>query len=127
VFSLVIPIVVGVAVAFAWLTIWAVTLRAFGITVLTRTPEERAAFKERVQQMGKVRYVLLFGVLGNGIGLGLGIAVAVMLSRGSADWRLGASLFGAMSLLMGSMNGLRRWNQLFRAEVPFPPVYLQPK
>jgi len=51
-----------------------------------RTPEERAVQKQRILQMGKLRYIFLFGVLGSGFGLGLGIAIALMMQRHSADW-----------------------------------------
>jgi hypothetical protein len=118
-----ISIAVGVAVAFAWMAIWMAGLRVFGIPVLIRTPEERAAQKQRILQMGKLRYILIFGVLGNGFALGLGIAIAIMTDRHSVDWRLAATIFGAVSLLSGFFHGVRTWNRLFHTEVPFPPLY----
>ena len=54
----VISIAIGVAVAAAWMAVWALMLRAFAIPVLMRSPEERAARKQRIFQMGKVRYIL---------------------------------------------------------------------
>lgn len=75
----ILPLAAGVAVAFAWLVLWAVSLHAFGIPVLKRNPEEREARKERLRAMGKWRYVLIFGVLGSGLGFGLGIVVANMI------------------------------------------------
>ena len=59
-----------------------------------RTPEERAVQKQRILQMGKLRYISLFGVLGGGFGLGLGIAIALMMQRHSADWGLTAAILG---------------------------------
>lgn len=70
--DLILPVVAGVAVAFAWFGLWAISLHAFGIPVLKRNPEERGARKEGLLAMGKWRYVLSFGVLGSGLGLGLG-------------------------------------------------------
>jgi hypothetical protein len=99
--ELVIPIVVGVAIAFAWMALWAQALRAFGVSVLMRTPEERNARKQRILQMGKLRYILIFGVLGGGVGYGLGISVALMVSRGRYDWGYGATMFGCMALVTG--------------------------
>ena len=121
--ELIIPIVVGVAVAFAWMAVWALALRAFGVPLLMRTPEERNARKQHIFQMGKLRYILIFGVLGSGFGYGLGISIALMVSRGHYDWGYAAMMFGAISLLVGLMNGVRAWNQLFRVEPPFPPHY----
>lgn len=69
--ELIIPIVVGVAVAFAWMAVWALALRAFGVPLLMRTPEERNASKQHIFQIGKLRYILIFGVLGSGFGYGL--------------------------------------------------------
>ena len=112
----------GAAVALAWVALWAMALRALGIWATARTPEERAARKERFQRMGKLRYVVLFGVMGQGIGLGLGMAVAMSLKHGF-DWASAAVMVGAMALLFGSFQGLRNWNEQFRKEVPFPPIY----
>jgi hypothetical protein len=119
----VIAVAVGIGIALAWMVVWAFVLRAFGIHTLTRTAEERATRKQRILQMGKVRYILIFGVLGNGFALGLGIGIALMTSRPRYDWGLGAMIFGAVALVAGCMNGTRTWNDLFRVEVPFPPHY----
>ena len=86
-----------------------------------RTPEELASKKQRIPKLGKFRYILIFGVLGNGFALGLGISIALMMSRGHYDWRYGAAMFGAISLVVGLMNGMRGWNQHFGVETPFPP------
>lgn len=128
----VISVALGVAVAFGWSAIWVAVLRVFAIPVLIRTPEEKAAQKQRIHQMGKLRYILIFGLLGNGLAMGLGIAAAIMMSRHlisphSVDWGEGAVIFAAIALLGGGLHGLRTWNQLFRVEVPFPPVYPPPR
>ena len=115
-----ISVAIGVVVCAAWMALWALVLRAFGIPVLMRSPEERAAKKLRVLQMGKLRYILIFGVLGSGFGSGLGIATAII--HDSDDWRA-AAIFGTAFLLLGCFNSVRAWNQLFRTEVAFPPVY----
>jgi hypothetical protein len=121
--ELVIPIAVGVAIAFAWMAVWALALRASGIPVLMGTPEEVASRRKRIIKMGKFRYLLIFGVLGKGFAFGLGLSIALMMSRGHYDWGYGATMFGAISLLGGLLNGMRAWNQLFRVETPFPPHY----
>jgi O-antigen/teichoic acid export membrane protein len=122
VLEFVISVAIGVAVAAAWMAVWALMLSAFGIPVLMRSLEERAARKERILQMGRVRYILIFGVLGSGFGFGLGIAAATMMTHDSANWGRAAAIFGAVSI-GGCFNGIRGWNQLFHTEVPFPPVY----
>lgn len=119
----VISIAIGIAVVGAWMAAWALVLRAFGIPALMRSPEERAARKQRILQMGKVRYVLIFGVLGSGFGFGLGIAAATMMTHDSANWSRAAAIFGGVALLGGCFNGVRGWNQLFHVEAPFPPAY----
>ena len=117
-----IPVGIGLAVSVAWMLVWAVVLSAFGIPTLTRTQEKRANRKRRILQMGKWRYVFVFGVLGNGCALGLGIGIAIMTSHGY-DWGLGATIFGLIALVAGCMNGIKTWNEYFRVEVPFPPHY----
>jgi hypothetical protein len=119
----VIPVAVGIAIALSWMLVWAFVLRGFGMQTLTRTPEGHALKKQRILQLGKFRYVLIFGVLGNGFALGLGIGIALMMNRPRYDWGFGAMIFGAMAILTGCMNGIRTWNELFRVEVPFPPDY----
>lgn len=118
----VIPVVVGVAVGLAWMAIWFAALRVFGVPVLMRTAEERASRKQRILEMGELRYILIFGILGNGFALGLGISIALMMTH-SHDSGLAATVFGAVALASGCANGLRTWNGLFRAKVPFPPHY----
>ena len=119
---------VGVAGAFAWMANWVVVRRACGIPVLIRTQEERAAKKQRLLQMGKLRYILIVGVLGNGFVLALGIAIAFafMTKYDSANWGEVATLL-ALYLVTGCIDGVRTWNALFRNEVPFPPFYPPPK
>ena len=117
--ELVISIAIGVVVSAAWMVLWALVLRAFGIPVLGRSPEKQAAKKQRILQMGKLRYVLIFGVLGSGFGLGLGMATAIIHVD---DWRA-AAIFGTSGLLLGCFHSVRDWNQLFRTKVIFPPVY----
>jgi hypothetical protein len=78
--------------------------------------------------MGKLQYILVYGILGYGCAMGLGIAAAIMLSHRlmshrPVEWSEGALLFGVIALLGGSLHGLRTWNELFRVDVPFPPVY----
>src|SRR4051794_5383599 len=118
----VIPVMAGVAVAFAWLALWAIFLRAFSIPVLERSPEKRAARKERILATGKLRYVLIFGILGKGLGFGLGMVVANNIGmQHFSGWRAATQLALCM-IFFGWWHGVATWNQ-FRGEVPFPPHY----
>jgi hypothetical protein len=125
-----IPVTLGVAVAFAWIAAWTCASCALGVPVLMRNPEERAARRQHILQMGKLRYIVVFGLLGNGFGMGLGIGAALMMSHHltsthSLNWGEGAVIFGAVALVSGCLYGLRTWREL--VPVPFPPVYPPPK
>ncbi len=117
------PILCGVAVGLVWLAIWAITLRAFGILVLSRIPEERSHRRERFLRTGKLRYILIFGVFGGGLALGLGITTAGFIGHSSGGWVGAIAKIVLMSLLGGWLNGARSWNDAVRYPVPFPPDY----
>jgi hypothetical protein len=118
------PVLCGVAVTVIWLAIWAAALRAFGILVLSRIPEERTHRRERLSRMGKLRYILIFGVFGNGLGLGLGITTASLMEHvGHNSWGASVAKVVLLSLLGGWFNGARTWNEAVRNPVRFPPDY----
>jgi hypothetical protein len=119
----VIPVLSGVAVGLVWLAIWAVTLRAFGISVLSRVPEERSHRRERFLRMGKLRYILIFGVFGYGLALGLAVSIAGLLGRSSGGWVAAVVEVVLLSLVGGWIHGARTWNEAVRYPVPFPPDY----
>jgi hypothetical protein len=119
----VVQITVAAAVSLAWLAIWSVALRAFDIRVLTPTPEERASRRERILQMGKGRYILIFGLLGFGLAMGLGMASMSLVQQQSPDWVGAAIRLVSWTAVFGWWHGARSWNQSFRAEVPFPPHF----
>jgi hypothetical protein len=123
VLELVIYIALGVAITIAWMIVWAAALRAFGIPALTPTTEGRAIRRQRILQMGKVRYVLIFGVLGSGVGLGLGMVTAIVMTDHPPHWGKSVAIFGTASLVIGLLNSVRTWNENYRDEVPFPPHY----
>ena len=98
-------------------------MRVLGVPASMRTSEESTIEKQRILQMGKARYILLFGVLGGGLGNGLGLAVALMVAHLAISLGEAAAICVALTLLGGAFNGMRAWNRLFAAEVPFPPPY----
>ena len=122
-----ISIVAGIAVGVAWLAIWALSLRSFGIAVFSRWAEDRIRRRERIKQMGKLWYILIFGVAGSGLTVGLAIAAADFLGHISHGWvsEIGKLVF--LSVIVGWFQGARTWSEAFRDPVPFPPNYPQLK
>jgi MFS family permease len=118
--------IVAIAVALAWMGIWAYCLHLFGFAffaVFSGKPEDRASRRERIKQMGKLRYILMFGVLGFGLALGLGITTADLLAHESHGWVAVVGKLVLLSVLGGWFQGARIWSEVFRDPVPFPPNY----
>ena len=118
-----ISIVAGIAVGLAWLGIWALSLRSFGIAVFSRKARDRVRRQERIKQMGKRWYLLIFGVVGYGLAFGLAITAAGFLDHDShgLGFAIGKLVFS--SVLFGCFQGIRTWSEEFRDPVPFPPTY----
>jgi hypothetical protein len=122
-----ISIVAGIAVGVAWLAIWALSLRSFGITVFSRLAEDRVRRRERIKKMGKLWYILIFGMAGSGLAVGLAITAADLLGNISHGWVSGIGKLAFLSVIFGWLQGARTWSEAFRDPVPFPPNYPQPK
>ena len=115
-------LVAGLAVAFAWLAIWALVLRAFGIEFFPRLAKDPAGRRERIKQMGQLRYVLVFGVLGSGLAFGLAMTTFDALANRSFRWTSDTAKLVLLTVLFGLFQGALNWSQ-FRDPVPFPPKY----
>jgi len=125
-----IDIVRAIAIALAWMAIWAYCLHLFGIAfsaVFMRQPEDRARRRERIKRMGKLRYILIFGVLGFGVAMGLAITTSDLLAQQSHGWIAVVEKFVLLSVLVGWLQGAWTWSENFRDPVPFPPNYPPPK
>ena len=122
-----IDIVGGIAIGLAWMAIWAFSLHAFGIAAFRRQAEDRASRRERIKRMGKLRYILIFGVLGSGLAVGLAITAADFLGHTSHGWVPAIGKLVLLSVLLGWLQGARTWSESFRDPVPFPPNYPPPK
>ena len=122
-----ISIVAGIAVGLAWLAIWALSLRAFGIAEFSRQAQDRIRRRERIKQMGKVWYILIFGVVGYGLAFGLAITAAGFLDHDSRGLGFSIGKLVFLSVVFGCFQGVRTWSESFRDPVPFPPVYPPPK
>jgi hypothetical protein len=77
--------------------------------------------------MGKLRYILMFGVLGFGLALGLAITTVDLLAQESHGWIAVVEKFVLLSVLGGWFLGAWTWSENFRDPVPFPPNYQPPK
>jgi hypothetical protein len=114
-------IIVAVAVTAVWMAIWALALRMFGHHVLNPSLEETVAERERQKRMGKLRYILAFGVCGYGLALGLGFAAADLVDNNHHGWGFAISKVTLIALLAGWFYGASNWNRSVRGPVPFPP------
>ena len=77
--------------------------------------------------MGKLRYILIFGVLGFGVALGLAITTGDLLAQESHGWVAAVGKLVLLSVLVGWFQGAWTWSENFRDPVPFPPNYPPPK
>jgi hypothetical protein len=122
-----VSIILGIAVGLAWLAIWSYSLQVFGIAAFNRQAEDRAIRRERIKQMGRLRYILVFGVLGSGLAFGLGITTADLSEQPSRGWVFAIAKLVFSSVLFGCFYGATTWTESFRDPVPFPPNYSPPK
>lgn len=118
----VIPLAVVLVVASAWTAMCVLVMRAFGISSWTLTPAQQATRKQSFLQLGRWRYVLIFGILCHGFAMGFGIATAIAIMSGTHR-STAVVIFGTIAVFTSCMSGIRTWNELFRTEVPFPPLY----
>jgi hypothetical protein len=109
------------------MAIWAFLLHLLGIGVFIRRPEDRASRRERIKKMGKLRYILLFGVFGYGLALAVGITSAGLLAGETHGWVFAVGKLLLLAVIAGWFQGAWTWKQTFRDPVPFPPNYLPPK
>ena len=116
----VIPVAIGASVALGWLLLWTVVLRALGIK-LPGPPLDKEVDRQRALEMGKFRYVMIYGVMGWGFAIGLGLGLGMEYGRHPFHWASFGFLFAVMTLGNGVFRGLSSWSKLFQEPVPFPP------
>ena len=115
-------IIAGTAVGFGWLLLWGFVFGAMGIPLLQRNAQDRASRRERIKQLGKLKYILLSGVLGFELAFGLAITVADFIWRDSFKWGYELPKLAFLSIVFGLFQGGRNWSE-FRDPIPFPPIY----
>jgi len=118
----VVSILAGIAVGVAWLFLSDYLLRARGVPLLQRKADDRARRRERLKEMGKLRYVLQCGVLGYGFAFGLAVTVADYIGRNAFGWTRELSKLVFLAVVFGLFQGFRNWDKL-RDPVSFPPNY----
>ena len=91
------------------MVLWRVALAAFGFPIIPRSPEARAIYRRRKLEMGKARYMVLFGILGYGFGFGLALTASDITMVGASWLTAVRFLFGV--LFFGIWMGLRNWNE----------------
>jgi hypothetical protein len=116
-------VVAGIAIGFVWLAIWAGFLRIFGLSSFRRKIEDRASRRERLKRLGRLRYILTFGVLGPGFAFGLATTITDFLGNLSHGWVSESIKFAFYAMFFGLFQGFSGWRNEVRDPVPFPPDY----
>jgi hypothetical protein len=116
-------VIAGVAFACAWLAIWAAFLHMFGFSPFPRKIEDRATRRQRLKGLGKLRYVLAFGVLGPGFAFGLAMITMDFFGDRSRGWVYESIKFAFYAVFFGLFQGFGGWRNEVRDPVPFPPDY----
>jgi hypothetical protein len=114
------------AALFGW-QIRSYSLHLFGIAAFSRQTEDHASRRERIKQMGKLRYILIFGVLALDFAFAVAIPVADLSEQPSHGWVFAIVQLAIPSVFFGCFHGSRIWSEAFRYSVPFPPDYPSPK
>jgi hypothetical protein len=73
----------GIAAGFAWMAVWTGVLHVFGVVPVGPKIENSATKRERLQRLGKPKYIL-FTVLKAGIAFGLAVITIDYASHRSA-------------------------------------------
>jgi len=79
-------VIFGIAVALVWAAIWTGLLHALGVVPITRKVEDSASKRERLKRLSKLKYVVIFGVLGPGVAFGLAMIAIDLASHHSTGW-----------------------------------------
>jgi hypothetical protein len=119
----VVLVMFGIAVALVWAAIWTGLLHVLGIAPVSRKVEDQTSTRERLKRVGKLKYIVIFGVLGPGLGFGLAMITIDFADHRSAGWLSELIKLILLAVGFGLIQGPWRWHRAFRDPVPFPPVY----
>ena len=117
----VVLVMFGIAVALVWTAIWTGLLHVLGIAPVSRKVEDQTSKRERLKRLGKLKYIVIFGVLGPGVAFGLAMITIDLAGHRSTGW-LSELIKLVLFALFGLIQGPWRWHRVFREPVPFPPV-----
>jgi hypothetical protein len=119
----VVLVIVGIAVALVWAAIWTGLLHVLGVAPVSRKIEDPASTRERLKRLGKLKYIVIFGVLGPGFAFGLAMITIDFAGHRSTSWPSELIKLVLFAVFFGLIQGLWRWQRVLRDPVPFPPVY----
>jgi hypothetical protein len=116
-------VIAGVAFAFALVGNLGGFPSYIGFSPFRRKIEDRASRRQRLKRLGKLRYILTFGVLGPGFAFGLAMITMDFLSNRSRGWVSESIKFAFCAVFFGLFQGFGSWRNELRDPVPFPPDY----
>ena len=116
-------VIVGIAVGVVWAASWTALLHVLGVAPVIGKVEDLASTRERLKRVGKLKSILIFGVLGPGLMFGLAMITIDLVSHRSAGWLSELVKLAFYALFFGVFQGSWRWHRVFRDPVPFPPDY----
>jgi len=119
----VVLVMFGIAVALVWTAIWTGLFHVLGVAPISRKVEDQASTRERLKRLGKLKYIVIFGVLGPGVAFGLGMITIDLAGHRSTGWLSELIKLVLFAVFFGLIQGPWRWHRAFRDPVPFPPVY----
>lgn len=117
---------IGLAAGCLWLLLWGLVLRAAGIPVYGKSPEQREMRRQRLLRMGRVRYVVVEGILGFGVAFGLAMTVSEFIRHPAEGWIYAVGNFVVFAVVFGLVHSIDGWAKV-RGAVPFPPKSLGEK
>jgi hypothetical protein len=120
-------VIFGIAVALVWAAIWTGLLHVLGVPPVSRKVEHLASTRERLRRLGRLNYIVIFGVLGPGVAFGLAMISIDFAGHRSTGWLSELIKLVLFAVFFGLIQGPWRWHRAFRDPVPFSPVYPQAK
>src|ERR1022692_1872414 len=82
----VVLVIFGIAVALVWATLWTGLLHALGVAPVSRKIEDPTSTRERLKRLGKLKYIVIFGILGLGVAFGLAMITIDLADHRSTGW-----------------------------------------
>lgn len=119
----VVVVMFGIAVALVWTAIWGGLLLVLGIVPVSQEVKHQTNTQHISKRLGKLKYIVIFGVLGPGVAFGLAMIAIDLADHRSTGWLSELIKFVLFAVVFGLIQGLWRWHSAFRDPVPFPPVY----